>query len=169
MPSRPRLTRLLAIAILVALPACKITWREPTLEPLNTNRFYDAELEETCEASTSVLEEFELEIDETQREEGACLIETDYRVLPDTGEDPIDHLEEVAITGRGPFIGGRYAVTITGRASRDEGTRLKVVTRIEGYINEEFGYQVLRSEGLIEDRIFQAVGDRLGVDPVETR
>lgn len=158
----------LAVLLLV-LPGCTITWREPQLEPLNTNRFYDAELEAACEAAESVVRSLGLEVDESQREERACLIATDYKVLADAGEDPLEQLDEVALIGPGPFIGGRYTVTVTGRGSRDGGTRLKVVTRIEGYINEEFGYQVLRSTGVIEERVFERVGDRLGAEPLVTR
>lgn len=171
MPSSawPRLARVLSAAVLVTLPACKITWREPTLEPLNTNRFYAAELNAVCDASRDTLEDLGLAETEFRQEDGACLLDTGWRVLSDTGEDPTNHLDEVAIIGPGPFIGGRYTVTITGRASRDEGTRLRVVTRIEGYINQEFGYQVLRSKGLLEDRIFAAIGDELGTPPVESR
>lgn len=167
--SWPILGRALSVVLLVALPACKITWREPRLEPLNTNRFYAAELEATCTAARDMVQQFGLEVTEFQDEERACLVDTDWRVLPDSGEDAIDHLDEVAITGPGPFIGGRYTVTITGRASRDAGTRLKVVARIEGYVNEEFGYQVLRSKGLIESRMFAAVGTTLGTPAVESR
>lgn len=165
----PLLGRVLSAALLVALPACKITWREPRLEPLNTNRFYAAELDETCDAARNAVQEFGLEVSEFRGEEGACLVDTGWHVLSDTGEDPLNHLEDVAIVGPGPFIGGRYTVTVTGRASRDEGTRLRVVTRIEGYINEEFGYQVLRSKGLLEERMFAEIGDRLGTPPVESR
>lgn len=158
----------LAVLLLV-MPGCSITWREPQLEPLNTNRFYDADLEATCDAAQSVVEGLGLEVDDSQREERACLIATDYKVLADAGEDPLEHLGDVALIGPGPFIGGRYTVTVTGRGSRDGGTRLKVVTRIEGYINQEFGYQVLRSTGLIEERVFERVGSRLGAEPQLTR
>lgn len=157
------------VSLLMALPACTITWREPELVPLDTNRFYDAGLEETCDAAEQVIGELGLEMEETQREERACLLATDYNVFADQGEDPIRNLDEVAIIGPGPFIGGRYTLTVTGRSSRDGGTRLKVVTRIEGYINEEFGYQVLRSTGVIEERVFDAVSNRVGAEPQPTR
>ena len=159
----------LAIVILAALPACKITWREPTLQPLNTNRFYAAELSEACQAARAVVTSFGLEVTEMTEQERACLVDTDFKVLADDGDDPTEHLNRVAFTGAGRFIGGRYTVTVTGRGVRDGGTRVKVVTRVEGYINEEFGYQVLRSTGLLEERMFADIGQRLGVDAQETR
>ena len=161
--------RLPALMCLLALPACQITWREPKLEPLNSNRFYAAELPGTCDALESVIADFGLTSKEVRREESACLVETDFRVLADSGDDPIDHLRRIAIIGPGPFIGGRYTVTLTGRGVRDGGSRVKVVARVEGYINEEFGYQVLRSTGLIEGRMFASLGETLGTEPVETR
>lgn len=169
MPSRKNLALILAAALLAATSACTITWREPRLEPLNTNRFYAAALPDACSAAERVVTGFGLQPSEVRTEDRGCLLETDWKVLPDTGEDPINHLRRVAIIGPNPFIGGRYTVTITGRSSRDEGTRVKVTTRVEGYISEEIGYQVLRSSGLIEDRMFTAIGEELGTPPVETR
>lgn len=160
----------LAVALavcLLALPACRITFREPTIQPLNTNRFYDAEVAATCDAVERVLQDLALPLKKADRQSSACLIDTDFKIFPDIGEEPTNHLKRSAFTGVGSFIGGRYFVTITGRDVRDGGSRLRVVTRIEGYINEEFGYQVLRSTGVIEDRIFAAVGEKLGVAPVE--
>lgn len=152
---------------MAALPACQVTFREPTLQPLNTNRFYDAEVAATCDAVEQVLQDMGLAVMKRERQADACLIDTDPKVFPDTGDDPINHLKRSAFTAAGSFIGGRWFVTITGRDVRDGGARLRVVTRIEGYVNQEFGYQVLRSSGIIEDRIFAAVGDKLGVPPVE--
>ena len=65
------------------------------------------------------------------------------------------------------FIGGRYALTVTTRNVRDSGTRVKVTTRVEGYISEEYGYQELRSRGIIEDREFAAIGESVGAAPAE--
>ena len=73
----------------------------------------------------------------------------------------------MAITGAGGFIGGRYTVTLTVRGVRNESIRVKVVTRVEGYINEEFSYQVLRSTGVIEREMFAALGRLLGTTPIE--
>lgn len=155
------------VMLLVCLPACRITFREPELKPINTSRFYDAEIAETCGAVQQVLQDMALPVRKAELQTDACLIETDFKVFSDVGDDPINHLKRSALTGVGSFIGGRYFVTITGRDVRDGGARLRVVTRIEGYVNQEFGYQVLRSSGLIEDRTFAAVGDKLGVPPVE--
>ncbi len=158
---------LLLLVALAALPACTITWREPTIQPLNTSRFYAAELNPTCDAAQQAAATLGVPIQEVQQQERACLISTDFKVLPDTGENPLDHLKEVAWVGVGGFIGGRYSLTITARTVRDGGTRVRITTRIEGYVNEEFGYQVLRSKGLIESHLFDAIGQRLGTPPVE--
>lgn len=156
------LSRLALVAgLLAAVPACTITWREPTIEPLDNDRVYAAGLESACAAAERVVRDFGLEVQETREQGGACLVESDFRVLPDIGDDPVDHLDEVAYVGVGGFIGGRYAVTVTAR-SREDNTRIKVVTRIEGYVNEEFGYQVLRSRGVIEREMFAALADHLG-------
>lgn len=157
------------ICALGVLPACTITVREPVIRPLNTNRFYDAELSPTCDAVEGVITAVGLHVKETRREDTACLVESDFKVLSDTGDDPTQHLKRVAYTGVGGFIGGRYTVTVTTRNVRDGGTRVKVVTRVEGYINEEFGYQVLRSRGLIEEAMFAAIGESLGTPPSEGR
>ena len=159
----------LALPLLLLLPACQITLREPVIEPLNTNRFYDAELEATCDAVDETVRAYGLVIEDTQREGTACLIDTEFKVFSDVGDDPINRLDRVAFVGVGGFIGGRYAVTVTTRNVRNGGTRVRVSTRIEGYVNEEFGYQVLRSNGLIEGRMFSDIGERLGAPPMEGR
>ena len=73
------------------------------------------------------------------------------------------------MVGAGVLIGVPSTLTVTTREVRNGGTRVRVSTRIEGYVNEEFGYQVLRSNGLIESNIFDAIGDRLGTTPIEAR
>ena len=163
------LSRFGALLLLVALPGCQLTFREPRLEPLNTNRFYEAEIGPTCDALAGIADALGLPVESDRREDNACLIETGFRVFSDTGDDPIDSLPKAAHTGVGGFIGGRYFVTLTGRDVRDGGTRVRATVRIEGYINQEFGYQVLRSRGVIEQRIFDGVGSRLGVSAVEGR
>lgn len=157
----------LAALMILALPACTITLREPTLRPLNTNRFYAADLGATCDAVDQALQKSGLAIKDSQREDRACLVDTNFKVLSDTGEDPANHLKKVAWTGVGGFIGGRYTVTVTTRTVRDGGTRVRVSTRVEGYINEEFGYQVLRSRGIIEDTLFSSIAEQLGTAAVE--
>lgn len=161
------LPRLCGLLLLILLPACQLTFREPRLEPLNTSRFYDAEIGPTCDALAEMASELGLPVESDQREDNACLIETGFRVFSDTGGDPTDNLKTAAHIGVGGFIGGRYWLTLTGRDVRDGGTRVRATVRIEGYINEEFGYQVLRSRGVIEQRIFDGVGTRLGAAPVE--
>ena len=164
-----KLSRLCALLTLIVLPGCQLTFREPRLEPLNTNRFYEAEIGPTCDALAEMANELGLPVESDRREDNACLIETGFRVFSDTGDDPIDSLTKAAHTGVGGFIGGRYFVTLTGRDVRDGGTRVRATVRVEGYINEEFGYQVLRSRGVIEQRIFDGVGSRLGVSAAEGR
>lgn len=162
-----RPVRATALLFALALPACQITWREPVLQPLNSNRYYDTNLETTCDAAQKVVMNLGLTVKESQAQERACLLETDFKVLSDSGDDPTEHLDRIAFVGVGPFIGGRYALTVTTRDVRDSGTRVKVTTRVEGYISQEFGYQVLRSRGIIEDRVFAAIGESVGVAPVE--
>ena len=159
----------LIVTMLVSLGACQITLREPVIEPLNTNRFYDAELDRTCDAVEQVVQALGMTLEDVQREENACLLDTEFKVFSDTGDDPLDHLARVAMVGAGGFIGGRYTVTVTTRDVRNGGTRVRVSTRIEGYVNEEFGYQVLRSNGVIEGRVFEQVGTQLGSAPVAGR
>lgn len=161
------LPRLCSLLLLVLLPACQLTFREPRLEPLNTSRFYDAEIGPTCDAMAAMAAELGVPIESDQREDNACLIQTGFRVFSDTGDDPTQKLRTAAHTGVGGFIGGRYWLTLTGRDVRDGGTRVRATVRVEGYINEEFGYQVLRSRGVIEQRIFDGIGARLGAPPVE--
>jgi hypothetical protein len=156
-------------ALLLALGACQITLREPVIEPLNTNRFFDAELEPTCDAVEQVIQTIGLQLEDVQRAGIACLLDTEFKVFSDEGDDPIDHLAKVAMVGAGGFIGGRYTLTVTTRDVRNGGTRVRVSSRIEGYVSEEFGYQVLRSNGLIETMVFDAIGMQLGESPVEAR
>lgn len=161
--------RSLMLPMLLVMGGCQITWREPVIEPLNTNRFYDAELAPTCDAAEQVVQALGLTLGDVQRENNACLLDTEFRVFSDEGDDPMNHLGRVAMVGAGGFIGGRYTLTVTTRDVRNGGTRVRVSTRIEGYVNEEFGYQVLRSNGLIESNIFDAIGDQLGTTPIEAR
>ncbi len=159
---------ILLIPVLL-ITGCQVTWREPVIEPLNTNRFYDAQLGDTCDAVEAVVQDLALQIEDSEREDSACLLDTEFTVFSDEGEDPINHLGRVAFVGVGGFIGGRYAITVTVRDVRNGGTRVRVSTRIEGYVNEEFGYQVLRSNGLIESRVFDSIGQQLGAPAVEAR
>ncbi len=159
----------LVVGLTIVATGCTLTFKEPVLEPLNTNRFYDAEIADTCSAVERVVADLGLEIKGSQHEERACLTDTQSKVFSDVGDEPTNHLKQVAWAGAGGFIGGRYTLTVTTRDVRDGGTRVRVTTRIEGYINEEFGYQVLRSKGLIEGRVFAAIGTALGTAAVEAR
>lgn len=167
MTSRGAFRLAVIILLLVALPGCTITWREPTIEPLDNDRVYRTSLEPACDAAEQVVRDFGFEVKETRGQGDACLVESDFQVFPDVGERPSDHLDEVAYVGAGGFIGGRYAVTLSARA-REDNTRIKVVTRIEGYVNEEFGYQVLRSKGIIEREMFSALAEQLGTPAEQT-
>jgi hypothetical protein len=166
---RRRALRLAILPLLLSFGACQITWREPTIEPLNTNRFFDSGLDQTCDAAEQVVQQIGLAIEDVQREDNACLLETDFKVFSDEGDNPMDHLGRVAMVGVGGFIGGRYTLTVTTRDVRNAGTRVRVTTRIEGYVNEEFGYQVLRSNGTIETTVFDAIGARLGETAQQAR
>jgi hypothetical protein len=155
--------------MLASVMGCQVTFREPKLEPLNTSRFFEAELGPTCDALEAMAGSLGLAIENIRREDTACMVETGFRVFSDTGDDPANHLSRAAYTGVGGFIGGRYFLTLTGRDVRDGGSRVRATVRIEGYINEEFGYQVLRSKGVIEERIFAGVAERVGAAAVEAR
>ena len=169
MGNRRRTLRLATLPLLLSIGACQITWREPVIEPLNTNRFFDADLAQTCDAAEQVVQQIGLEVEDMQREDNACLLETDFKVFSDEGENPMDHLGRVAMVGVGGFIGGRYTLTVTTRDVRNAGTRVRVTSRIEGYVNEEFGYQVLRSNGTIETAVFDAIGTQLGEPAQQAR
>jgi len=53
------------------------------------------------------------------------------------------------------------------REIRGGHAKVKIVARIEGYMGEEYGYQVLRSTGLIEETLFTRLNETLGTTPVE--
>lgn len=156
-----------AALLLLSLPACSVQFREPTIERLDPDRSYDAACDPTWGTTQEVLEELGAEISEIERRDQAGLITTDFTVLSDIGAD-INHLDRVAYSRGGSFIGGRYALTVTVRCLQDGRSKVKVVTRIEGYMGEELGYQVLRSTGLLEREIFRRIGARLGAEPAAT-
>ena len=78
-----RLVRAGALLVAIALPACQITWREPVLQPLNSNRYFDSTLETTCLAAEEVVTGLGLSLKDSQAEGRACLLETDFKVLSD--------------------------------------------------------------------------------------
>lgn len=167
--SRPfsRTARCTSAFLLLALPACTITFREKPIEPLDTDRNYAVPLEQCWSATQAVIEDFVPEVKEAnfEPENEAGLIVSEFAVLADQGE-PVNHLRQVAYARGAPFIGGRYTLTTTLRKVRDGTCKVKVVARIEGYLGEEYGYQVLRSTGLLEETIFERLGTQLGAEPV---
>lgn len=166
MPRRhTRVQRVAAAALLLWLPACSVSVREPTIEPLDTDRRYQAACDPTWESTLGVIEEMPPAVEERERRERAGLITTGFAVLSDTGAE-INHLDQVAFSRGGRFIGGRYALTVTVRCLEEQETKVKVVSRIEGYVNQEMGYQVLRSKGLLEEEVFARIGESLGTPPV---
>ena len=56
---------ILLIPVLL-ITGCQVTWREPVIEPLNTNRFYDAQLGDTCDAVEVVVQDLALQIEDTR-------------------------------------------------------------------------------------------------------
>lgn len=153
--------------LLLALPACTITFREKPIEPLDTDRNFPVALDSCWETTSDVIRQFPPEIKESrfEPENEAGLIVTDFAVLPDRGE-PHQHLDNIAYSRGARFIGGRYTLTTTLRKIRDGSCKVKVVARIEGYLGEEYGYQVLRSKGLLEETVFNRIEQRLGTAPV---
>ena len=156
---------LVVALLLVALPACQITWRQRPVEPLDRDRKYEMQYDQTWVAVQQVMRGFGLEVKEQRQEGDVGLVDTEFKVLSDTDED-VNRLNKVAYTGPGGFIGGRYAMTVTVRGLNSGETKVKVVTRVEGFINEEYGYQVLRSTGLLENEVFVRIGNQLGTEPI---
>ena len=161
-------TRVVAALMLLALPACTVTFRQKPIEPLDTDRNYDTTIQAAWSGIKQVIEEWPYQISEESfdADNNAGMIITDYWVLPDLGED-VDRLKEVAYAQGAPFIGGRYTLTATVREIRGGNAKVKIVARIEGYMGEEYGYQVLRSTGLIEETLFDRLSETLGTTPVE--
>lgn len=161
-------TRVVAALMLLALPACSVTFRQKPIEPLDTDRNYDTTIQAAWSGVKQVIEEWPYRISDESfdADNNAGMIVTDYWVLPDLGEDH-HQLKKVAYAQGAPFIGGRYTLTATVREIRGGHAKVKVVARIEGYMGEEYGYQVLRSTGLIEETIFNRLNETLGAVPVE--
>ncbi len=169
-PSKRSRALWVVAGLLAVLPACTITFREKPIEPLDPDRNYAAAIEDTWEATKQVVEQFVPEIEEANFVPGnaAGLIVTEPAVLSDEGED-FNRLRRVSFARGGGFIGGRYTLTITVRKVRGGQSKVKVVARIEGYMGEDFGYQYLRSTGIIEEEIFARISARLGMDPITDR
>lgn len=157
-----------AAALLVALPACTITFRQKPIEPLDPDRNFEAPLDRTWEATREVIAGFGPEIETAEFEDDAGLIVTEFAVFPDAGPD-YAQLDSAAYAQGFPFIGGRYTLTVTVREVRGEQTKVRIVPRIEGYLGEEYGYQTLRSTGLLEEELFGRISTELGVPPISER
>lgn len=155
----------MAIAASLLLTACSVTWRQPEIRPLNPVRQYPATAPALCDALLDALGRLGLQTETVTRESDACLVETDYRRLAG-GEAPHEQLREVSYTTGGEFFShGRFLVTASVR-ELPEGARVRLTTRIEGF---DAGYRVLRSTGVIEEVLFDAIHEILGVEPTVQR
>lgn len=159
------LNRWAAVALLLTLPACTITFRKKPLEPVDDDRSFDAPVTRTWEVVQDVVTDFVDEIERTEFEDDAGIIVTEFAVLPDTGPR-YQHLDEVALAQGYPFIGGRYSLTVTVRQVQGGQSKVRVVPRLEGYLGQEYGYQALRTTGVLEQELFNRISQRLGVEPV---
>jgi hypothetical protein len=160
-------TRLAAAALLLALPACTVTFRRKPIEPIDNDRNYDVDVAACWDSSRQVVTDFTsgIEREDFDATKNTGLLVTDYAVFADTGDDDWRHLKRVAYSQGAPFIGGRYQLTLTTRTIRGGACKVRVVARIEGYMGEEYGYQALRSTGVLEQQIFDRISTALGTEP----
>jgi hypothetical protein len=160
-------TKLAAVILLAALPACTVTFRRKPIEPIDNDRNYDVEVATCWDASRQVVADFANGIEEEDFDtaNNAGLLVTEYAVFADTGEEDWRHLRRVSYSQGAPFIGGRYQLTLTTRTVRGGACKVRVVARIEGYMGEEYGYQALRSNGTLEQEIFDRISTALGTEP----
>ena len=166
--SRRLWLRASACTLLIALPACSVTFRRKPIEPLDNDRNYEVAIEQCWETSKQVVTDFVSGIEDQTYAPGnqAGMIVTEFAILSDTGDDDYNHLKRVAYARGASFIGGRYQLTVTTRLIRGGRCKVRIVARIEGYMGEEFGYQTLRSTGVIEEEIFGRISTALGTEPV---
>jgi hypothetical protein len=160
--------RLVALVVcLLTLPACTVTFRRKPIEPIDNDRNYTVGLQACWESSRQIVGDFAGGVEEenfdTESETG--LLVSRYAVFADTGDDDWRHLRRVSYSQGAPFIGGRYQLTLTTREIRGGACKVRVVARIEGYMGEEYGYQALRSTGVLEQEIFDRISTQLGVEP----
>ena len=154
----------LTALLIVALPACSITLREPEVQPLNPLRTYADRPANVCEAVANVITALPMSITADNRQDDSCLIETDYRRINDTGEE-LDRLRDVAYVGNQNFFShGRFLLTVAIRSTGETTVRVRITSRIEGY---DAGYQHLRSTGQIENAVFDRLSEELGSDPLD--
>lgn len=160
--------RAVAVLLLVALPACTVTFRRKPIEPIDNDRNYAVPVDPCWEASRQVVSDFGsgVEDENFDADAGTGLLVTRYAVFSDTGDEDWNHLKRVAYAQGAPFIGGRYQLTLTTRLIRGGNCKVRVVARIEGYMGEEYGYQALRSTGVLEEEIFSRISTAVGAEPV---
>ncbi len=156
------------VVLLVALPACTVTFRRKPIVPLDNDRNFDIGVQTCWDTSRQVVTDFASGIDDEDfdPQNKAGLLVTKYAVFSDSGPDDWRHLKKVAYSQGAPFIGGRYQLTLTTRTIRGGACKVRVVARIEGYMGEDYGYQALRSTGLLEQEIFDRISKALGTEPV---
>lgn len=160
-------TRLAAIVVLLALSACTVTFRRKPIEPLDNTRNYEVAVAECWDSAKQTVTDFVNRIEDTSFDAGnqTGLLVSEYAVFADTGDADWQHLKRVAYSQGAPFIGGRYQLTLTVRTIRGGACKVRVVARIEGYMGEEYGYQALRSTGVLEQEIFDRISIALGSEP----
>jgi hypothetical protein len=160
-------TRLAAVVVLIALPACTVTFRRKPIEPIDNDRNYAVDVVACWDSSQQAIADFVDGIESASFDpsNSTGLLVTDYAVFADTGDADWRHLKRVAYSQGAPFIGGRYQLTLTTRTIRGGACKVRVVARIEGYIGEEYGYQALRSTGVLEQEIFNRISAALGLEP----
>ncbi len=154
------------VVLLVALPACTVTFRRKPIVPIDNDRNFDVGVQTCWDTSRKVVTDFSSGVDDQVFQNNAGLLVTKYAVFSDSGNDDWRHLKRVAYSQGAPFIGGRYQLTLTTRTIRGGACKVRVVARIEGYMGEEYGYQALRSTGLLEQEIFDRISAALGAEPV---
>ncbi len=156
------------VVLLVTLPACSVTFRRKPIVPIDNDRNYNVGVQICWDTSRKVVTDFTSGIEEEDfdPQNNAGLLVTRYAVFSDSGENDWQYLKEVAYSQGAPFIGGRYQLTLTTRTVRGGACKVRVVARIEGYMGEEYGYQALRSTGLLEQEIFDQISVALGTEPV---
>ena len=152
---------------LLASAACTVTFRRKPIEPIDNDRNFTVEMQDCWGASRQVVADFANGVEEQtfDAENKTGLLVTRYAVFADTGDDDWQHLRRVSYSQGAPFIGGRYQLTLTTREIRGGACKVRVVARIEGYMGEEYGYQALRSTGVLEQEIFDRISVDLGVEP----
>ncbi len=162
-----RATAVILLAVL--LSGCQVTFRRKPIQPLDNDRNYDIAVQPCWDASRQVVTDFAsgVEQEDWESDNDAGLLVTEFAVFSDTGDYDYNHLKKVSYAQGAPFIGGRYQITLTTRLIRGERCKVRVVARIEGYMGEEYGYQTLRSNGVLEQEIFDRISSQLGVEPVD--